>query len=90
MHDLFMGLAFIAMVAAPAMVATMGGRKEMQPDPEPAGAAGRTAQAPSRAKPQGQVIRPHSMHYAALEGRRPVEEFEATTLPLRARGMAGR
>lgn len=34
MHDLIFVFAFIAMVAAPAMVAAIGGRKEYNPDPE--------------------------------------------------------
>jgi hypothetical protein len=34
MHDLIFAFAFIAMVAAPAMVAAIGGRKEYNPDPE--------------------------------------------------------
>lgn len=34
MHDLIFAFAFVAMVAAPAMVAAIGGRKEYNPDPE--------------------------------------------------------
>jgi hypothetical protein len=34
MHDWFFAFAFIAMVATPAMVAAIGGRKEYTPDPE--------------------------------------------------------
>jgi hypothetical protein len=34
MHDLIFVVAFIAMVATPAMVAAIGGRKEYNPDPE--------------------------------------------------------
>ncbi|HEX3986693.1 MAG TPA: hypothetical protein VHX13_08810 [Acidobacteriaceae bacterium] len=34
MHDLIFAFAFIAMVATPAMVAAIGGRKEYNPDPE--------------------------------------------------------
>jgi hypothetical protein len=33
MHDLIFAVAFIAMVATPAMVATLGGRKEYNPGP---------------------------------------------------------
>jgi len=34
MHDWLFAFAFIAMVATPAMVAAIGGRKEYTPDPE--------------------------------------------------------
>jgi len=34
MHDWLFAFAFIAMVATPAMVAAIGGRKEYNPDPE--------------------------------------------------------
>lgn len=34
MHDWVFAFAFIAMVATPAMVAVIGGRKEYTPDPE--------------------------------------------------------
>ncbi|MGA7522722.1 MAG: hypothetical protein WBW84_09570 [Acidobacteriaceae bacterium] len=34
MHDLILAFAFVAMVAAPAMVAAIGGRKEYNPEPE--------------------------------------------------------
>lgn len=87
-HDLFMGIAFIAMVATPAMVATLGGKKEMQPEPEPAPLPGRRV-ATSPKQPAGHVIRPHSVQYAAQANQAELH-FEAPTLPVRARGMAGR
>jgi hypothetical protein len=34
MHDLIFAVAFVAMVASPAMVAAIGGRKEYNPGPE--------------------------------------------------------
>jgi len=34
MHDLIYAVAFLAMVAMPAMVAAFGGRKESEPGPE--------------------------------------------------------
>lgn len=35
MHDWLFAFAFIAMVASPAMVAAIGGRKEYNPEPHP-------------------------------------------------------
>ncbi len=35
MHDWLFAFAFIAMVATPAMVAAIGGRKEYTPEPDP-------------------------------------------------------
>ena len=35
MHDWLFAFAFIAMVASPAMVAAIGGRKEYTPEPRP-------------------------------------------------------
>ncbi len=47
MHDLIYAVAFVAMVAMPAMVAAFGGRKESEPGPE--------VRAPQRSRPSVNV-----------------------------------
>lgn len=87
MHDLIFAVAFVAMVATPAMVAAIGGRKEYNPDPE------------SPALPHTPVVRirpaeppthPRSSRKLVPPGRRFVTS-DGPTLPLHnARGMANR
>lgn len=105
MHELILGIAFIAMVATPAMVATLGGKKESQPEPEEepvrrqrvqrsAGKpAAKAAAAPAvkaePAEPTGQLIRPHSMYFAARMSP-AAAAFATPTLPVHGRGMVGR
>lgn len=87
MHDLILGIAFIAMVVTPAMVATMSGKKEYEPDselqPEP-------SVHPQKPRAAAQIIHPASTRYIAPT-ERAVNTFQAPTLPMRhARGMANR
>ena len=86
LHDVFIAVAFIAMVMAPAMVATLGGKKEYEPAPEP------ETGSPFRvAVPAEKFIRPHSTQFivppelAAGKAAPP-----PPTLPIRARGMMNR
>lgn len=91
MTDLVFAVAFVAMVATPAMVATLGGRKEYNPgpgadsNPEP-----ETLQpAPGPKRPSGRVIRPHAAHRSVADsGIMIADDF---TLPMHnGRGMANR
>jgi hypothetical protein len=90
MHDLIFAVAFIAMVASPAMVAAIGGRKEeFNPGPE----AGSLDPAVSMTvRPPAPPVRPRSMQKAVVA---PVQHRFATsdgpTLPMRnIRGMSNR
>jgi hypothetical protein len=102
MHELILGIAFIAMVATPAMVATLGGKKESQPEPEEEpGSRQRSAGKPAAkvaaapavkaepAAPTGHLIRPHSMYFAAKMSP-AAAAFATPTLPVHGRGMVGR
>jgi len=89
MHDLIFAVAFIAMVATPAMVAAIGGRKEYNPNPEvPA------LQPPASltVRPPAPLVRPRSMQKVAV----PVQQHrfvtsDGPTLPMRnIRGMSNR
>ena len=87
MHDLIFAVAFIAMVASPAMVAAIGSRKEYNPSPE---APSIHPAASMTVRPPAPPVRPRSMEKVA-----PVQHRFATsdgpTLPMRnARGMANR
>lgn len=86
-HDLFIAVAFIAMVAAPAMVATLGGKKEYQPDPEPEQASRLPVASP---EPSGKVIRPQSAHFIPPRHVAAGRPASPATLPMRARGMMNR
>lgn len=87
MHDIILGVAFIAMVAAPAMVATLSGKKEYDPDPQPEPVARPVA---AKVQRTGEIIRPRSVQ---REERTPrvAPTFDAPTLPMyRSRGMNNR
>lgn len=87
MHDLIFALAFVAMVAAPAMVATWGGRKEYNPGPAPR-PSGRSSTPQPR--PTGQMMRPLSAQGVSRSSRSSATS-EGSTLPMHnSRGMANR
>jgi len=87
MHDLIFAVAFIAMVASPAMVATFGGRKEYNPGPATPGLRRSDT---LKARPAGPVIRPASLHKPIPEERH-VADSAIPTLPMHnARGMSNR
>jgi hypothetical protein len=88
MHDLIFAVAFIAMVATPAMVATIGGRKEYNPGPDapplrpPVNAI--------KTRPVASAVRPVSLQKPAPE-HHAVVAYSDSTLPMHnARGMANR
>lgn len=95
MTDLVFAVAFVAMVATPAMVATLGGRKEYNPGPGP----GTDADAdpdpeslhpvPPPKRPSMPVMRPHSAPKSAADyGIIIADDF---TLPMHnGRGMSNR
>jgi hypothetical protein len=87
MHDLIFAVAFVAMVATPAMVAAIGGRKEYNPSPE------------SPTLPHTPVVRirpveaPAHRHSAkkVVTSRQRLVTSDGPTLPMHnARGMANR
>ena len=85
MHDLVFAIAFVAMVAAPAMIATVGGRKEYNPGPDP-------EFEPSNAGPETRraVPRPHTFAAPARPGPSS-DPLGESTLPIHnSRGMANR
>lgn len=91
MTDLVFAVAFVAMVATPAMVATLGGRKEYNPRPgvdhEPEIEAAHSVTPPKR--PSMRVIRPHSVHKSA--GDSGIIIADDFTLPMHnGRGMSNR
>jgi hypothetical protein len=98
MHDLIYAVAFVAMVATPAMVAAFGGRKESDPGPE--------VRAPRRlrssvggpsvpsltvkVRPVPQTDRARAMQRMALAGHSLVLH-DGPTLPVHhARGLSNR
>ncbi|HEX4038385.1 MAG TPA: hypothetical protein VHX37_10030 [Acidobacteriaceae bacterium] len=87
MTDLIFAVAFVAMVATPAMVATFGGRKEYNPgpdsDPEPEDL--HPIRPPKR--PSARIVRPHSMH---KDAERMLISDEATLPIANGRGMSNR
>lgn len=92
MPDLIFAVAFIAMVAAPAMVATLGGRKEYNPNSDPDADAESeafpTLRPPKR--PGTAVIRPFSAQKAAHYNHEFTVSDDAT-LPMHSgRGMSNR
>jgi len=102
MHDLIFAVAFVAMVASPAMVAAIGGRKEYNPAPQApslhqaparrqASSLRRTAVLPEiSVRPFSPVTRPQTERRSTTAPRRLVL-VDGPTLPMRnARGMAGR
>lgn len=87
MHDMIFAVAFIAMVATPAMVAVIGGRKEYNPGSEALPAApARFAKpvAPRQATPPVNVPKP-------FIPKRPLTAIDPGTLPVhRPRGLGNR
>jgi hypothetical protein len=87
MHDLIFAVAFIAMVASPAMVAAIGGRKEHNPNPEMPSLNPADSIA---VRPPAPPVRPRSMEKAATVRPR-FATSDGPTLPMRnVRGMANR
>jgi hypothetical protein len=92
MTDLIFAVAFVAMVATPAMVATLGGRKEYNPgsggDSDSGSEAENLQPAPPK-RPSLPVMRPHSVHRSVADsGIMISDDF---TLPMHnGRGMANR
>jgi hypothetical protein len=87
MHDLIFAVAFIAMVASPAMVATIGGQKEYNPNPDvPASRPVNNGKARAGAPP----VRLPARTKAALENH-PILTYADVTLPVHnERGLAKR
>ena len=105
MHELFLGIAFIAMVATPAMVATLGGKKESQPEPEEAPVRQqRVRQASAKPAVKAAAAQPAAQREAAeptghvirphsmlyTRMKPTAASFGTPTLPLHGRGMVGR
>ncbi len=87
MHDLIYAVAFIAMVATPAMVAAIGGRKEYNPGPEAPSLHPPTALKARHAAP---AIRSRAIKKIASADH-PLVVHDGPTLPMHnARGMANR
>jgi len=85
MHDLIFALAFVAMVAAPAMIATVGGRKEYNPGPEQEFQPSSSTASTRRAVP-----RPHTFP-ATPRPEGTSSTLSDSTLPMHnSRGMANR
>ncbi len=88
MHDILLGFAFIAMVATPAMVATMSGKKEYDPHPQPESSQRTAAPKPQRT---AEIIRPRSAQQRASRISPETDSFEVPTLPMyKSRGMTNR
>ncbi len=94
MHDVIFAVAFVAMIASPAMVASIGGRKEDNPGYH----AGPATPPIRRANPMPGIsvrpvppaVRPRAARKAVPVARRFVV-MDGPTLPMHnARGMAGR
>ena len=96
MHDLIYAAAFIAMVATPAMVAALGGRKESEePGPEVrapqrAATAGKAPSVPVRVRPASPSNRTRAVNRVAVAGHSLVLH-DGPTLPVHhARGLSNR
>lgn len=92
MSDLIFAVAFIAMVAAPAMVATLGGRKEYNPDPSAESEEEAdlfTGPRPPK-RPSERVIRPYSAQKSALHDRGTIISDDVTLPMHNGRGMSNR
>ena len=97
MHDLIFAVAFVAMVASPAMVAAIGGRKEYNPGPEaPIPSSRNLRQAESRSRRcVRQRAAPLPINRRAIRkmvaASITLVPYDGPTLPMRnARGMANR
>jgi hypothetical protein len=86
MHDLIFVFAFIAMVATPAMVAAVGGRKEYNPDPESDSSFPNRREKPFEADRTVPPALPRT-----FSTNKPRVTTEIRTLPIHhARGLANR
>jgi len=90
MPDLIFAVAFIAMVAAPAMVATLGGRKEYNPGPDPDPEIETYPNVRSPKRPSVRVIHPFSAQKSASPDSGLIISDEATLPIHNGRGMANR
>ncbi|HEY1497979.1 MAG TPA: hypothetical protein VGF88_00240 [Acidobacteriaceae bacterium] len=87
MPDLIIAVAFVAMVATPAMVAAIGSRKEYNPGPESRALGHGTVMT---VRPIAPLVHPKSKEKAAPAEHRLVTS-DGPTLPMHnARGMANR
>jgi hypothetical protein len=87
MHDLIYVVAFVAMIASPAMVAAFGGRKDSEPGPELPAARPKTA---VKIQPAPRV-RPRSERNIVATAGHSLVFCDGPTLPMHnARGMANR
>lgn len=84
MHDLIFAVAFMAMLAAPAMVATLGGKKEHNPEGESHSGMWRE---PGPAVP---MVDPYSAQYRPHPVRTLASPGESTLPMLTGRGMSDR
>ncbi len=95
MHDLIFAVAFIAMVATPAMVAAFGGRKDSEPGPEVeaprrSAASGSGPSVSLRVRPASPSDQARAVQRIALAGHSLVLH-DGPTLPVhRARGLSNR
>ena len=93
MHDLIYAVAFIAMVATPAMVAALGGRKESEPGPEvqaPRRAATTGTSVSLKVRPASPPSRARTANRIAVAGHSLVLH-DGPTLPVHhARGLSNR
>jgi hypothetical protein len=90
MHDLIFAVAFVAMVATPAMVAAIGGRKEFNPGPGAPSIRPRATLPPISVQPFKPVVRPRVAR-RTMAGHHRYVVADGPTLPMHnARGMANR
>ena len=90
MHDMIFAVAFVAMVATPAMVAAIGGRKEYNPSPESPTFRHTAAMTVRPPAPPAPIVHPRSKQKLAPVEHRLVTS-DGPTLPMHnARGMANR
>ncbi len=87
MHDLIYAVAFVAMIASPAMVAAFGGRNDSEPGPDVAPVRPKNA---VKIQPVARV-RPRSERKIVVESGHSLVFCDGPTLPMHnARGMANR
>jgi hypothetical protein len=88
MHDLIFAVAFVAMVATPAMVAAIGGRKEYDSGSQ---ASSFGTSPPMNIRPAGPPVRPRSIQKIVVTADHRLITADGPTLPMHnARGMANR